>query len=89
MASDVDVWDVESVFVHVTVVPTAMFSSAGMKALFPRNSARAGIATDAVGAGAGSGVGAGAGSGVGAGVGAGAGAGAGAGVGDGDVGGGE
>ena len=92
-------WEVESVFVHVTVVPTAMFSSAGMKALFPRNSARAGIETDAVGAGAGAGSGVGAGAGAGSGVGAGAGAGSGvgvgtgagvgAGVGDGEVGGGE
>jgi hypothetical protein len=38
---------VESVFVHVTAVPTATLSSAGTKALFPRNSARAGIMTDA------------------------------------------
>jgi hypothetical protein len=30
MASDVVVWEVESVFVHVTVVPTAMFSSGGV-----------------------------------------------------------
>lgn len=37
-------------FVHVTVVPTATLSSAGLKARFPRNSARMGIATDAVGA---------------------------------------
>ena len=82
-ASDVDVWEVESVFVHVTVVPTAMFSSAGMKALFPRNSARAGIETDAVGAGAGAGSGVGAGAGAGSGVGAGAGSGVGAGAGSG------
>ncbi len=34
-------------FVHVTAVPTATLSSAGTKALFPRNSARAGIVTDA------------------------------------------
>jgi hypothetical protein len=29
-ASDVDVWDVESVFVHVTLVPTAISSSGGL-----------------------------------------------------------
>jgi hypothetical protein len=55
---------VESVFVHVTVVPTATFSSAGMKALFPSDSAPTGIATDAditpgVGAGDGAGEGVG------------------------------
>ena len=76
MASDVEVWEMESLFVHVTVVPTATFSSAGMKALFPSDWAPTGIATDADGT-------------PGVGVGAGAGAGAGAGVGDGDVGGGE
>jgi hypothetical protein len=59
MASDVEVWDVESVFVQVTVVPTATFSSPGLKALFPNDSAPTGIATDdiAPGAGAGGGVG--------------------------------
>ena len=36
----------ESVFIHVTVVPTATFSSSGMKALLPSDSAPAGIATD-------------------------------------------
>ena len=49
-----------SVLVHVTVVPTATFSSAGVKALFPSDSAPTGIATDAdiaPGVGAGNGVG--------------------------------
>ena len=30
MASDVVVWEIESVFVHVTVVPTVTSSSGGM-----------------------------------------------------------
>ena len=47
MASDVEVWEVESVFVQVTVVPTATFSSPGLKALFPNDSAPTGIATAA------------------------------------------
>ena len=46
--SDVEVCDVESVFIHVTVVPTVMLSSPGTKARFPRNSAPAGIITDVV-----------------------------------------
>jgi hypothetical protein len=29
-AFDVEVWEMESVFIHVTVVPTATFSSSGM-----------------------------------------------------------
>jgi hypothetical protein len=44
--SDVDVCEVESVFVHVTAVPTATLKSPGTKALLPRNSARVGIVTD-------------------------------------------
>ena len=36
----------ESVFIHVTVVPTAMSSSPGTKALFPSDSAPTGIVTD-------------------------------------------
>jgi hypothetical protein len=61
-AFDVDVWLIESVFVHVTVVPTATSSSSGLKALFPRISAPAGIATEAdapvgFGVGVGDGVG--------------------------------
>ena len=65
-ASDVDVWDVESAFVHVTVVPTVTSSGLGAKALLPRTSARTGIETAAeapagVGVGVGVGVGDGAG----------------------------
>ena len=44
--SDVDVCAVASVFVHVTVEPTATSSSSGMKALLPSEAAPAGIATD-------------------------------------------
>jgi hypothetical protein len=61
--SDVEVWEIESVFVHVTVVPTATFSSSGMKALFPSDSAPTGIATDddeTPGVGVGNGIGDGA-----------------------------
>jgi hypothetical protein len=68
VASEVDVWEVESVFVHVTVVPTATSRAAGVKALFPRASAPTGIETDAAappGAGVGAGVGVGVGDGVG------------------------
>jgi hypothetical protein len=61
-ASDVDVWDTESVFVHVTAVPTATFSWSGMKAAVPSEAAPVGMATDddvppgvAVGAGVGAG----------------------------------
>jgi hypothetical protein len=36
----------ESVFIHVTVAPTATFSSPGTKALFPSDSAPTGIVTD-------------------------------------------
>jgi hypothetical protein len=71
-ASDVVVWESPSVFVHTTVVPDLTFRSRGMKALFPSDSAFAGITTDddaASGAGAGDGVGAGAGSGEGDGAG--------------------
>jgi hypothetical protein len=46
VASDVEVWEMESVFVQVTVVPTATLSSSGMKALFPSDAAPTGIATD-------------------------------------------
>jgi hypothetical protein len=59
-ASDVEVWETESVFVHVTVVPTAMSSSSGTKALFPSDWAPTGIATvedRPPGVGAGDGVG--------------------------------
>ena len=44
--SDVDVWAIESVFVHVTVAPTATFTSSGVYALFASDAAPAGIATD-------------------------------------------
>jgi hypothetical protein len=57
-ASDVEVCDVESVFLHVTVVPTATFNSPGEKARFPSDSAPTGIVTDAEGpSGAGAGAG--------------------------------
>jgi len=59
-ASDVDVWAIESVFIHVTVVPTATSSSSGAYALLPRVKAPTGMATDAdgpPGVGAGDGVG--------------------------------
>jgi hypothetical protein len=46
-ASEVDVCDTESVFVHVTVVPAATSSSSGMNALVPSDSAPRGIDTDA------------------------------------------
>lgn len=63
-ASDVDVWDTESVFVHVTAVPTATFSWSGMKAAVPSEAAPTGMATvDDVPPGAGAGVGAGVGAG--------------------------
>jgi hypothetical protein len=84
--SDVEVCATESVFVHVTVVPTVTFSSSGTKARLPRVEAPTGIETEETGAsgggaGAGAGVGAGAGDGSGAGVGVGAGAGDGSGAG--------
>jgi hypothetical protein len=63
IAFDVEVWEMESVFLHVTLVPTATSSSSGEKALFPRNCASIGIDTDDAGPpgdGAGDGVGAGA-----------------------------
>jgi hypothetical protein len=50
----------ESVFVHVTVVPTATFSASGMKARFPSEAAPTGIVTaddDPPPVGAGDGVG--------------------------------
>jgi hypothetical protein len=58
--SDVDVWEIESLFVHVTVVPTSTFSSSGVKARFPSVAAPTGIVTDdddPPGAGVGDGVG--------------------------------
>jgi hypothetical protein len=79
--SDVEVCATESVFVHVTVVPTVTFSSSGTKARLPRVEAPTGMETEETGA---SGGGAGAGAGTGAGSGAGAGAGVGAGTGTGD-----
>ena len=45
VASDVDVCDVPSVFLHVTVVPASTVRSAGEKARLPRNSAPDGIVT--------------------------------------------
>jgi hypothetical protein len=45
-AFDVEVCEVESVFLQVTVVPTATFRSAGLKALFPSDSAPTGMVTD-------------------------------------------
>ena len=55
-------WEIESVFIHVTVVPAAISSSSGEKARLPNVAAPAGIATDddsppPVGAGDGVGVG--------------------------------
>ena len=46
VASDVEVWETESVFVHVTVVPAATSRLSGVKALFPSEAAPTGIATD-------------------------------------------
>ena len=60
---DVDVWLTESVFVHITVVPTATSRSSGVNARFPRTSAPFGMLTAdeaPPGAGAGEGVGVGA-----------------------------
>jgi len=45
-AFDVDVWATESVFIHVTVAPTATFKSSGVKARFPSVEAPTGIVTD-------------------------------------------
>ncbi len=45
-AFDVEVCEVESVFLQITVVPTPTFSSPGEKALFPSDSAPTGIVTD-------------------------------------------
>jgi hypothetical protein len=67
VASEVVVWEMASVFVHVTVVPTAMSSSSGSKARFPSDWAPVGMVTDAdvpPGAGAGAGAGDGVGDGV-------------------------
>src|SRR5262245_38408697 len=67
LASEVVVWEMASVFVHVTVVPAAMSSSSGTKARFPSDWAPVGMVTDAdvpPGAGAGAGAGDGAGDGV-------------------------
>jgi len=60
VAFDVEVCEVESVFLHVTVVPTATFNSPGENALLPSASAPTGIVTDEdgpPGAGVGDGVG--------------------------------
>jgi hypothetical protein len=57
LAFDVDVCEVESVFVHVTVVPTATASSSGAKARFPSTSAPIGIMTVDAGSPVGAGVG--------------------------------
>ena len=46
VVSDVDVCDSESVFVHVTVVPSGTLSSSGANALLPSDSAPRGIETD-------------------------------------------
>src|SRR5215203_3055675 len=70
VASDVDVWDMESVFVHVTVVPTATSAGLGVKALLPRTWAPTGIETAAAAPPPGDGVGLGVGVGDGAGAGA-------------------
>ena len=67
VASDVDVWAVESVFVQVTVAPTATLRSSGTNALFASVAAPAGIETDdevPPGDGAGDGAGAGIGDGA-------------------------
>ena len=58
LAFDVEVWEMESVFVHVTVVPTAMSRPSGVKARFPSTSAPMGIVTAKAGPpGVGAGVG--------------------------------
>jgi hypothetical protein len=46
VTSDVDVCDTESLFVQVTVVPAATFSSSGEYAPFPSEDAPTGIETD-------------------------------------------
>ena len=57
-AFDVEVCDVESVFVHVTVVPAAMSRLSGVNARVPSTSAPTGIVTaDAGPPGVGAGVG--------------------------------
>jgi hypothetical protein len=61
------VWEIASVFVHVTVVPTATFSWSGVKARSPKEAAPTGIETDVddpPGVGAGVGVGDGVGEGA-------------------------
>ena len=66
-AFEVDVCETESVFVHVTVEPTATVRSSGLKAWFPNVSAPLGIVTsedDTTGGGAGAGAGDGVGDGV-------------------------
>jgi hypothetical protein len=58
-ASDVEVWAIESLFVHMTVVPTATLRSSGVNARLPSVAAPTAIATDAdgpPGVGAGDGV---------------------------------
>jgi hypothetical protein len=66
-AFDVEVCDVESVFLQITVVPTTTFRSPGEKARFPSDDAPTGIVTDEDGPPAGgAGDGAGDGSGDGA-----------------------
>jgi len=60
-AFDVEVWDVESVFVQVTMVPAAMSRASGVNPRFPSPSAPMGIVTaDAGPPGVGTGVGDGA-----------------------------
>ena len=66
MPSDVVVCAVESVLVHVTVVPTATSRSAGLNALFPSVEAPTGIVMAVEPAGVGDGVGDGVGTGDGA-----------------------
>ena len=46
LASDVDVWATASLFVHVTVVPTAIARSSGANARLPRVDAPEGIVTE-------------------------------------------
>src|SRR5262245_65854370 len=43
--SDVEVWATASLFVHVTVVPTATSTASGLNALFPSVDAPVGILT--------------------------------------------
>jgi hypothetical protein len=65
--SDVDVCEVASEFIHVTVEPAEMLRSSGTNARLPSDSAPTGITTDddgPLGAGAGAGAGVGEGDGV-------------------------